>query len=145
MKIIVDSREQAPFPFTGPLYTGVAVERKRLPDLVPCRGRERERFERELACGAALDAFCVVVESSWQDLVTGLYRSRRGAGMRAAPVVVMVAAVVAAGCDLKKAHSPCRKAPGGSAQAMPSAGGGMGDIFFGWWVFLGIRDFFRTY
>ncbi len=56
----------------------VAVERKRLPDLVLCLGRERERFERELARGAALDAFCVVVESSWQDLVSGLYRSRRG-------------------------------------------------------------------
>ena len=92
MRVIVDSREQAPFPFRGPRYEGVtvevggltvgdyslagladrvAVERKSLPDLVMCLGRERERFERELARGAALDAFCVVVEASWQDLAGG--------------------------------------------------------------------------
>ena len=72
MRVIVDSREQAPFPFRGPRYEGVtvemgalsvgdyslagladrvAVERKSLPDLVMCLGRERERFERELARG----------------------------------------------------------------------------------------------
>lgn len=83
MRVIVDSREQAPFPFRGPRYEGVtvevgtlsvgdyslagladkvAVERKELSDLVACLGRERERFERELARGAALDAFCVVVD-----------------------------------------------------------------------------------
>ena len=97
MRVIVDSREQAPFPFRGPRYEGVtvevggltvgdyslagltdrvAVERKSLPDLVMCLGRERERFERELARGAALDAFCVVVEASWADLAGGQYRSR---------------------------------------------------------------------
>lgn len=77
MKIIIDTREQAPFAFRhermdattepGTLAVGdyslagledrVAVERKSLPDLVMCLGRERERFERELARGAALDAF----------------------------------------------------------------------------------------
>lgn len=97
MRLIVDSREQAPFPFKGPFYDGVvvevgaltvgdyslagltdrvAVERKSLPDLVMCLGRERERFERELQRGAALDAFCVVVEASWADLAGGQYRSR---------------------------------------------------------------------
>ena len=97
MRVIVDSREQAPFPFRGPRYEGVtvevgalsvgdyslagladkvAVERKELSDLVACLGRERERFERELARGAALDAFCVVVEASWADLAGGQYRSR---------------------------------------------------------------------
>ncbi|WP_241160230.1 hypothetical protein [Desulfovibrio sp. ZJ369] len=35
----------------------VAVERKELPDLVQCLGRERERFERELQRGMPLDAF----------------------------------------------------------------------------------------
>ena len=78
MRLIVDSREQSPFSFKGPRYEDVtvevgtltvgdyslagltdkvAVERKSLPDLVACLGRERERFERELQRGAALDAF----------------------------------------------------------------------------------------
>ena len=96
MTIIVDSREQRPFAFqheryaatveAGTLAVGdyslagledkVAVERKELPDLVQCLGREWERFERELARGAALDAFAVVVEASWADLAEGRYRSR---------------------------------------------------------------------
>lgn len=96
MTIIVDSREQAPFAFRherfeaktkpGALAVGdyslagledrVAVERKSLPDLVACLSRERERFERELARAAALDAFCVVVEASWAELAGGQYRSR---------------------------------------------------------------------
>ena len=96
MKIIVDTREQCPFSFQhermasttepGTLAVGdyslagledrVAVERKSLPDLVMCLGRERERFERELARGGALDAFAVVCESSWLELSRGEYRSR---------------------------------------------------------------------
>ena len=87
MLIVVDSREQCPFPFAherygaktkqGALTVGdyslagledkVAVERKSLPDLVACLGRERERFERELMRGAALDA-------------KAFWRSRRGIG-----------------------------------------------------------------
>ena len=79
MLIVVDSREQCPFPFTheryeaktkqGALTVGdyslagledkVAVERKSLPDLVACLGRERERFERE-----------------WLMLARGEYRSQ---------------------------------------------------------------------
>lgn len=97
MKIIVDNREQRPFSFRDTRYDGVAVEagtlaigdyslagltdraaveRKELADLVACLGRERDRFERELARGAALDAFAVVVEASWADLASGNYRSR---------------------------------------------------------------------
>lgn len=96
MKIVIDTREQEPFVFRheryaaetepGTLTVGdyslsgltdrVAVERKSLPDLVLCLGRERERFERELARGAALDAFAVVCEASWLDLSRGEYRSR---------------------------------------------------------------------
>lgn len=97
MKIIIDSREQAPFTFQHEKYTGtvvevgtlptgdysltgltdrVAVERKSLPDLVACLGRERERFERELQRAAALDAFVVVIESSWAELAAGQYRSQ---------------------------------------------------------------------
>ena len=96
MQIIVDSREQLPFTFSherydvqiqqGTLVVGdyslrrledkVAVERKSLPDLVQCLGRERERFERELQRGMALDAFTVVVEASWSDLASGNFRSQ---------------------------------------------------------------------
>lgn len=96
MKIIIDSREQTPFPFQHERYQGVtveegtlstgdyslagltdrvAVERKSLPDLVACLGRERERFERELQRAAAYDAFSVVIEASWADLASGTYRS----------------------------------------------------------------------
>jgi hypothetical protein len=92
MKIIVDSREQAPFTFQHEKYAGtiveagtldtgdyslagladkIAVERKSLPDLAQCLGRERERFERELQRAAALDAFAVVVESTWGELAGG--------------------------------------------------------------------------
>lgn len=96
MRIIQDTREQAPFTFQyawskvelvcGTLTIGdyslagledkVAVERKELSDLVACLGRERERFERELQRGAALDAFTVVVEASWAELAGGKYRSQ---------------------------------------------------------------------
>ena len=84
MLIVVDSREQCPFPFAherygaktkqGALTVGdyslagledkVAVERKSLPDLVACLGR------------AALDAFAVVVEADWLMLARGEYRSQ---------------------------------------------------------------------
>lgn len=96
MTILVDTREQRPFNFEherygvqiqqGALTVGdyslvgltdkVAVERKELSDLVLCLGRERERFERELQRGAALDAFAVVVEASWADLAGGNFRSQ---------------------------------------------------------------------
>ena len=96
MLIVVDSREQCPFDFrhekyeattqAGALSVGdyslagledkVAAERKSLPDLVMCLGRERERFERELQRGAALEAFCVVCEGSWLELSKGQYRSQ---------------------------------------------------------------------
>ena len=96
MKILVDSREQRPFNFEherydvqiqpGTLTVGdyslrgledkVAVERKSLPDLVQCLCRERERFERELQRGAALDAFAVVIEAGWTDLAGGNFRSQ---------------------------------------------------------------------
>jgi len=95
MKIIRDSREQLPFRFekyecdvvTETITTGdyslsgltdrVAVERKSLDDLLGClTGDGRERFERELARARGLDAFCVVVEASFQDMAEGRYRSR---------------------------------------------------------------------
>lgn len=94
MKIIVDSREQNPFTFdnqdcevtTGSLTTGdyslagltdrVALERKSLPDLVGClTGSNRERFERELNRGRALDCFAVVIEAGFGELASKQYRS----------------------------------------------------------------------
>ena len=96
MTIHVDSRDQRPFNFEherydvqiqpGTLTVGdyslvglqdkVAVERKSLPDLLGCLGRERERFVKELQRGQALDAFAVVVEGSWSDLANGNFRSQ---------------------------------------------------------------------
>ena len=97
MKIVIDSREHRPFSFSGEHYEGVvvskgtlptgdyslagladkvAIERKELADLVQCLGgKERERFTRELARARGLDMFAVVVESTWQDLAQGQYRS----------------------------------------------------------------------
>ena len=97
MKILIDSREQAPFSFKGEVYAGtvtevgalqsgdyslagladkVAVERKSLADLVACLGRERDRFERELQRAQGLEAFLVVVEAPFEDLAKGNYRSQ---------------------------------------------------------------------
>jgi len=97
VKIIVDSREQLAFTFSGRRYaetaievgtldTGdyslagltdkVAVERKSLADLVACLGHGRERFEKELQRAAALESFAVVVEEAWADLAMGNYRSQ---------------------------------------------------------------------
>jgi ERCC4-type nuclease len=97
MTIIKDTREQDGCTFLHERYSGtivesgtlavgdyslsgltdkVAVERKSLPDLVVCLSRERDRFERELQRGAALDAFAVIVEGGWHDLAHGKYRSQ---------------------------------------------------------------------
>jgi ERCC4-type nuclease len=63
---LIDTREQTPLVLPGirakppTLATGdysvsglesvVAIERKSLPDLPSCCGRERERFDREATC-----------------------------------------------------------------------------------------------
>lgn len=93
MRIVVDSREQAPFQFDGydaevgqgtltagdyslvGLESLVAVERKSLPDLVACLGRERDRFERELERLRGYESAAVVVESPMSALALGEYRS----------------------------------------------------------------------
>jgi len=95
MKIICDTREQAPLDFspydctveTGSLTTGdyslagledlAAIERKSLPDLVAClQGEQRQRFERELARGRGMDMFMVVIEAAMQDVRNHNYRSQ---------------------------------------------------------------------
>jgi len=94
MRILVDTREQAPFAFKGyevepktaTLPVGdyslpgfqdrAAVERKSLNDLIGClMGKDRERFERELARGRHYDLFAVVIEASLANVSQGRYRS----------------------------------------------------------------------
>ena len=90
--IIIDSREQLPYCFQTPAVKGtlttgdysllgaedlIAIERKTLPDLISCLCNGRERFERELHRGKALeDYFAVIIESSFTDIVSGDYRSK---------------------------------------------------------------------
>lgn len=94
MKVIVDSREQCPYLFQGKLYEGVttiegtlqsgdyslagltdriAVERKSLPDLIQCLGKDRDRFRRELERAQGLEFFAVVIEADWGQLAKGQY------------------------------------------------------------------------
>lgn len=95
MNLLIDTREQSPFLFSGydcniifgTVTTGdyslvgldsrCAVERKSLDDLLGClTGAGRERFERELQRAKGLDAFAVVVEASMQDMAEHKYRSK---------------------------------------------------------------------
>lgn len=95
MKILIDSREQAPYQFAcyqgttterATLPTGdyslpsfescIAIERKSLDDLVGClMGGNRDRFERELSRARSYECFAVVVECSIDDMRQGRYRS----------------------------------------------------------------------
>ncbi len=91
MKIVTDTREQRPYNFEsgtmiGTLQIGdysinglqdhIAIERKELNDLIGCLTKGRDRFERELSKGRALDYFALVVEASLKDIVNGHYRSK---------------------------------------------------------------------
>lgn len=95
MVLLVDSREQRPYPFTrfadvqteeATLPVGdyslpgfedrVSIERKSLDDLIAClQGANRERFQRELAKLRFYDLAAVVVEASLEDISRGRYRS----------------------------------------------------------------------
>lgn len=94
LKITVDTREQRPYNFTGyqveitagtlnagdysiPGFTDlVAVERKELGDLLGCLTHERDRFTRELERLRGYEAAALLVESSFEDIQAGKYRSR---------------------------------------------------------------------
>lgn len=81
---IVDTREQEALSLSplqtelSALDTGdysvkglehvVRVERKSLPDLVACVGRERERFDREVQRLLAYPVRVLVVEATWQQI-----------------------------------------------------------------------------
>lgn len=89
---IVDSREQNPLDLAplqvavDGLDTGdysirglehvVRVERKSLPDLVACVGRERERFDREVMRLLAYPVRVLVVETTWPELELGQWRGK---------------------------------------------------------------------
>ena len=88
--LIIDSREPEPHPWnmfipegikteratleTGDFAIkgneeGAIIERKTIPDLLGCIGRERGRFERELARSRYVGRFGVVIEGSLDDLI----------------------------------------------------------------------------
>ena len=93
VKIIVDTREQAPFLFhgygfdveRGTLRTGdysiagftenIVLERKSLGDLAACMTSGRERFERELMRMQEFPSAAVIVEEPLMNIARGLYRS----------------------------------------------------------------------
>jgi ERCC4-type nuclease len=97
MKIIIDSREQAPYSFVPPRYEGVtvetaalqtgdyslaglpdriALERKSLDDLTGTLTKGRERFERECERGRGFDYFGLVIEASLDDVRGHKYQSQ---------------------------------------------------------------------
>ena len=92
MTIIVDTREQAPYPFTESGYSivrealpegdygvlglpYVAVERKSLNDLIGSLTFGRERFFRELARLRSYRVCAIVVEASLSDILQHHYES----------------------------------------------------------------------
>lgn len=90
---IVDTREQAPLDLSplrvevGTLPTGdysirgmehlVAIERKSLPDLLACVGRERGRFDREVQRLLAYPTRALVVEATWAVIEMGAWTNSR--------------------------------------------------------------------
>lgn len=93
MIILTDTREQAPYLFTGyevqvepaTLPVGdysipgfmdrVSIERKSLDDLIGCLTTGRDRFEKELRRARSYGFFAVVVEGSLSDIYQGMYTS----------------------------------------------------------------------
>ena len=89
---LVDTREQLPLDLPwltqqrATLPTGdysvkglenhIAIERKSLPDLVACCGRERQRFEREIQRLLAYPVRCLVIESDWPEIEAGGWRGK---------------------------------------------------------------------
>lgn len=89
--IIIDTREQDPLTFAnlateaGTLDAGdysvrglthlIALERKSLPDLLACCGRERDRFKRELQRLRNYRFKLLLIEADAADLEGGDWRS----------------------------------------------------------------------
>jgi DNA excision repair protein ERCC-4 len=89
---VIDTREQTPFDLSplrsvpGSLTTGdytvvgledeIAVERKSLPDLVACCGRERDRFEAEVRRLLAFPSRLLIIEATWGAIELGQWRGK---------------------------------------------------------------------
>ncbi|MFN3192688.1 MAG: ERCC4 domain-containing protein [Aureliella sp.] len=88
---IVDTREQSPLDLSplrieaGTLSTGdyalkgcdeARIERKSLPDLLGCVGRDRDRFEREIERLRAFPVAVLLIEATWPDIELGQWRSK---------------------------------------------------------------------
>lgn len=89
---IIDTREQTPLDLAplqteaGSLPTGdyslkglehvVAIERKSLPDLLGCVGRDRERFEKEMRRLLAYPCRALVLETTKEEIKAGGWRSK---------------------------------------------------------------------
>ena len=101
MKIIQDSREQAPYAFNAPRYAGtvvevgtlqtgdyslhgltdrIALERKSLSDLCGTLTAGRERFKRECERGRGLEYFALMIEASMPEVRQKAKRYRVGRG-----------------------------------------------------------------
>jgi hypothetical protein len=109
-QIVRDTREQEPFLFLGypvevvegalnagdysiPGFTDrVAVERKSLSDLVGCLTTGRDRFTRELERLRGYESAVVVVESGYNDLAAGRYRSKLNPASALQSIVSMMQA-----------------------------------------------------
>ena len=90
--VVIDSREQLPIDVSpmrsqiGTLATGdyglkamphlAAIERKSESDLLGCIGVERERFEREIMRLLAYPVRGIVIESTWERIEAGEWRSK---------------------------------------------------------------------
>lgn len=93
MTVVIDSREKTPLSFEikglkiptqiGSMPTGdytllhledeICIERKSLPDLLGCIGRDRIRFEKELHRLMAYPVRALVIESNWKTIEGGNY------------------------------------------------------------------------
>jgi DNA excision repair protein ERCC-4 len=88
---VIDTREQAPLDLllkteratlacadysVAGLEHLIAVERKSLPDLLMCVGRERTRFDACIKRMQSYEVRVLVVEASWGSIALGQWRSQ---------------------------------------------------------------------
>lgn len=92
LTVVIDTREKRPLVFSKmktirkSLPTGdysilglekhICVERKSLPDLLMCVGRERKRFDEEMQRMLAYEARAIIVEAPKVDCIQGTERSK---------------------------------------------------------------------
>ena len=75
LQVITGTRDTGDYGLAAcPDY--VAIERKSLGDLIACCTSERERFERELVRLRSYPVRFLIVESCWQEIETGQWRSK---------------------------------------------------------------------